>query len=819
MINGREDSPLLGFSTLTPLPSPNLGELPPITASIFTIRSPNNTPLANHISTSPNPNHVISPTFVEANCEVLESLLRYCRRQVHNEDLRAELDYYSEKYYKEMEMEPRLICVRESTLVLRRGSPRERRAKEGGSHGGNLPPLLAAHLGRRGNVEPLQSTLTYGYGGNQPSTKLGGNLPPNEANCEVLESLLRYCRRQVHNEDLRAKLDYYSEKYYKEMEMEPRLICVREATLVLRRGSPRVRRHKGRVVEFKEAPNRDESRMPTYANPYFLPNISMTYSQPLSYSFHAQVVSAAKLPILNPNEFDLWKIRIKQYFLMNDYSLWKMLTRKNELEARGTLLMALPDKHQLKFNIHKDVKNLMKAIEKRFSGNKETKKRIHTLIWRNKTDLEEQSLDDLFNNLKIYEAEVRSSSSASTSTQNIAFVSSQTTNSTTEQVSVVASVSVASAKIHVCALPSVDTLSNAIVYSFFASQSTSTQLDNDDLKQIDADDLEEMDLKWKIAMLTVRARWSATTSIGKDTLQGSIVVSATKLPILNPNEFDLWKIRIKQYFLMNDYSLWKMLTRKNELEARGTLLMALPDKHQLKFNIHKDVKNLMKAIEKSTTEQVSVVASVSVASAKIHVSAIPSVDTLSNAIVYSFFASQSTSTQLDNDDLKQIDADDLEEMDLKWKIAMLTVRARWSATTSTGKDTLQGSIGLLKTQERIYDWSFQAEGEPTNYALMEFTSSSSSILTMRYHSGDGYHAVPPPYTRIFMPPKPDLAFHDVPNVNETDHTLFNVELSPTKPDKDLSHTYRPSAPIIKDWVSDSEDDSKAEILQNSPSFV
>nr|GEU80065.1 putative ribonuclease H-like domain-containing protein [Tanacetum cinerariifolium] len=225
-------------------------------------------------------------------------------------------------------------------------------------------------------------------------------------------------------------------------------------------------------------------------------------------SFSPQVVSAAKLPILNPNEFDLWKIRIEQ------------LARKNELKARGTLLMALPDKHYLKFNIHKDAKTLMEAIEKRFGRNKGTKKvqktilkqqyenftgsssesldqihdrlqklisqleilgeslsqedinlkflrslptkwRTHTIIWRNKTDLEEQSLDDLFNSLKIYEAEVKSSSSASTSTQYIAFVSSQNTDSTNEPVSVVAIISAASAKIPVSALPNVDTLSNA----------------------------------------------------------------------------------------------------------------------------------------------------------------------------------------------------------------------------------------------------------------------------------------------------------------------------------------------------------------------
>nr|GFA81070.1 ribonuclease H-like domain-containing protein [Tanacetum cinerariifolium] len=89
----------------------------------------------------------------------------------------------------------------------------------------------------------------------------------------------------------------------------------------------------------------------------------------------------------------------------------------------------------------------------------------------------------------------------------------------------------------------------------------------------------------------------------------------------------------------------------------------------------------------------------------------------------------------------------------------------------------------------------------------------------RYQSGDVYHAVPPPCTGTFMPPKLDLVFHDAPNVNETDHPTFKVELSPTKPDKDLSHTHRPLAPIIEDWVSESKAYSEAEITQNAPSFV
>nr|GEV55577.1 hypothetical protein [Tanacetum cinerariifolium] len=94
-------------------------------------------------------------------------------------------------------------------------------------------------------------------------------------------------------------------------------------------------------------------------------------------------------------------------------------------------------------------------------------------------------------------------------------------------------------------------------------------------------------------------------------------------------------------------------------------------------------------------------------------------------------------------------------------------------------------------------------------------SMPASLVYDRYHSGEGYHVVPPPYTGTFIPPKPDLVFHDAPNV----HIAFNVELSLTKSDKDLPHSHRPSAPIIEDWVSDSEDEYEAEPTQNASSFV
>nr|GFB35731.1 ribonuclease H-like domain-containing protein [Tanacetum cinerariifolium] len=149
-----------------------------------------------------------------------------------------------------------------------------------------------------------------------------------------------------------------------------------------------------------------------------------------------------------------------------------------KLKACGTLLMALSDKHQLKFNSNKDAKTLIEAIKKHFGGNTETKKVQKTL------------LKQQFENFS-----VKHSSSTSTNSHNLAFVSSTTTDSTTNSVSAAVNVFAVGTKLTASTLPNVDSLSNAVIYSFFASQSSSPQLDNEDLKQIDVDDLEEMDLK------------------------------------------------------------------------------------------------------------------------------------------------------------------------------------------------------------------------------------------------------------------------------------------------------------------------------------
>ncbi|GJX55245.1 ribonuclease H-like domain-containing protein [Tanacetum coccineum] len=121
---------------------------------------------------------------------------------------------------------------------------------------------------------------------------------------------------------------------------------------------------------------------------------------------------------------------------------------------------------------------------------------------RNKSDLDTLSMDDLYNNLKVYESEIKgqSSSSSSSNSQNVAFVSSENTSSTNEAVNTAHEVSTASSQ----GQASSSTYADDVMFSFFANQSNSPQLDNEDLEQIDTDDLEEMDLKWQVAMLTMR---------------------------------------------------------------------------------------------------------------------------------------------------------------------------------------------------------------------------------------------------------------------------------------------------------------------------
>nr|GEU96988.1 hypothetical protein [Tanacetum cinerariifolium] len=269
----------------------------------------------------------------------------------------------------------------------------------------------------------------------------------------------------------------------------------------------------------------------------------------------------------------------------------------------------------------------------------------------------------------------------------------------------------------------------------------------------------------------------------------------------------------------------------------------------------------------NTARGVNTANGVNTASSQVNVASSLNTDNLSDAMICAFLASQPNSTQLVNEDLEQIHLDDLEEMDLKWKIAMLTMRAMRFFKNTGRKLNLNGndSVAFDKTKVECYnyhkrghfakecwaprghdngsrdvtrktvpietpnslalvscdglggyDWSDQTEEGPTNYALMAY--STQSVSSSDYESlykiiecqivdnckkGLGYNAVPPPHTGLFPPPKLDFSSTGL-------EELFNEPK--TKKSKDKSNEVEPEsvrkhsdAPIIEDWVSDDEE--------------
>nr|GEU33835.1 retrovirus-related Pol polyprotein from transposon TNT 1-94 [Tanacetum cinerariifolium] len=156
---------------------------------------------------------------------------------------------------------------------------------------------------------------------------------------------------------------------------------------------------------------------------------------------------------------------------------------------------------------------------------------------------------------------------------------------------------------------------------------------------------------------------------------------------------------------------------------------------------------------------------------------------------------------------------------ISYKIGLEPVEAR-ILVYQQNETVFEEDIKLLKLDVQLRDTALvdlrkkfekaKQEIDDLKLKLDKFQTSSKNLIYDSYKSGEGYHAVPPPYIGTFMPSKPDLVFHDAPTVNETVPTAFNVEFCPTKPNKVLSQANRLSAPLIEDWVSDSADDSEGE---------
>ncbi|GJY40046.1 putative ribonuclease H-like domain-containing protein [Tanacetum coccineum] len=320
--------------------------------------------------------------------------------------------------------------------------------------------------------------------------------------------------------------------------------------------------------------------------------ILLAYACALDFRLFQMDIKSAFLNgfINEEGEYEMWKLIIEQYFQVQDYALWDVIKngnsfestattttnadgsstilipgpvtadeksqKKNDVKERSILLMALLNEHLLMFNQYKVAKTLFAAIQIRFGSNEATKKtqktllkqmyenfkdlnlnflrslpsewNTHVVVWRNKLGLDTMSFDDLYNNFKIVEQEVKgtANSSSSSSSQNMAFVSSPSSSnkvntaygistSNTQVSPVSTQVSTASTQV------STANLSDTTVYAFLASQPNESHLVHEDLKKIHKDDLEEIDLKWQLALLSMRTRRFYQKTGRKITINGS----------------------------------------------------------------------------------------------------------------------------------------------------------------------------------------------------------------------------------------------------------------------------------------------------------
>ncbi|GJZ60973.1 hypothetical protein Tco_0617110 [Tanacetum coccineum] len=190
--------------------------------------------------------------------------------------------------------------------------------------------------------------------------------------------------------------------------------------------------------------------------------------------------------------------------------------KKNDVKARSLLLMALPNEHQLTFSQYTDAKTMLQKIVSRLAilGVVITQEDLnskfmrilppewntHVVVWINKADIETMSIDDLYNNFKIVEQDVKKSIGASSGAQNLAFMTAPSTSSTNDvntakpayEVSTVSpNVNTASPQV------SIANFSDNNVYAFMVENPNGSNLLQQDLEQIHEDDLEAMDLEGK----------------------------------------------------------------------------------------------------------------------------------------------------------------------------------------------------------------------------------------------------------------------------------------------------------------------------------
>nr|GEV16814.1 retrovirus-related Pol polyprotein from transposon TNT 1-94 [Tanacetum cinerariifolium] len=241
-------------------------------------------------------------------------------------------------------------------------------------------------------------------------------------------------------------------------------------------------------------------------------------------------------------KFEQWQFRMQQYLQHEQYALWEVIEfgdsyeapandpsttttnttsgeagtksrrtitlttedmqkKKNDIKARTTLLLSLPGEHQLRFSKYKTARELWAAILKTFGGNEATKKTKKNLLKQQYGNFRAESLESLEQTFTRLQKHKRKRSQI----PRTAFISSAKHNRGNDEVNT-ASVYIDSSNVPT-ASENVATvnISQETACAYIASQSSGSQIKFKDIKQIDEDDMEEIDIKWNMALLSMRA--------------------------------------------------------------------------------------------------------------------------------------------------------------------------------------------------------------------------------------------------------------------------------------------------------------------------
>ncbi|GJR81888.1 putative ribonuclease H-like domain-containing protein [Tanacetum coccineum] len=564
------------------------------------------------------------------------------------------------------------------------------------------------------------------------------------------------------------------------------------------------------------------------------------------------MVAASKVPMLKPengNAPPITKVVEGVETIIAPTTAEERVQRRLELKARSTLLMGISNEHQLKFNSIKDAKSLLQAAEKRFGGNAATKKTKRNLLKRCESEvlkkfvtrmehtyhcMEEQpdidtlSLDDLYNNLKIYEPKVKGTSSSSKNIQNVAFVSSSSTSSTNGAVNTAHGATTANTQATTVNSTTIDNLSDAVICALFASQPNSPQLDNEDLQQINPDDLKEMDLRWQMAMLTMRARRFFKNIGRKLTVNGNETIGFDK------SKVECYNCHKREHFA-RDCRAPRNQENRNRENTRRVVSVETTTSNAL-VSCDGSSYDWSDQAEEGPTN-FALMAYFSTSSN----SEVPTDLNCSSSCLENVKILKEQNKQL----LKDLRTFKLNI--ISYKTGLESVEARLLVYKKT-ESVYEEDIKALKCEIHLKEIAItelrrklelaQKQKDEIQLTVGNFENSSKNLSKLidcqivdKCKTGLGYNVVPPPYTGIFMPPKPDLSFFGLeefvndPIVSEPTVKKHVVKNSEAKASEVKPKAVRKNngAPIIKDWVSDNKEDdvpqAKIEKKTFKPSFV